>query len=85
MRAVVRSAWSRCVCNLHWLMQAAAIQGAVLQRLTVVTLRVSHCLTLERKGLLGFIRVRHPKVCREGWWAMQQKRFEYTDFQGPEL
>ena len=55
MRAVVRSAWSRCVCNLHLLMQAAAIQGAMLQRLTVVPLRLNHDLTLEREDLLGFL------------------------------
>ena len=42
---------SRCVCNLHLLMQAAAIQGAVLQRLTVAPWRVNRYLTLERKGL----------------------------------
>ena len=65
MRAVVRSAWSRCVCNLHLLMQAAAIQGAMLQRLTAIPLRVSHDLTLERKGLLVFLWYRHPKSCRE--------------------
>ena len=52
---------SRCVCNLHLLMQAAAIQGAMLQRLTVVPLRLNHDLTLERKDLLGFLGYRHPK------------------------
>ena len=55
MRAVVRSAWSRCVCNLHLLMQAAAIQGAMLQRLTVVPLRLNHDLALEIKDLLGIL------------------------------
>ena len=42
MRAVVKSAWSRCVCNLYWVMQASAIQGAMLQRWTVVSLRINH-------------------------------------------
>ena len=61
MRAVVRSAWSRCVCNLHLLMQAAATQGAMLQRLAVFPLRLNHDLNLERKDLLGFFsRVRPP-------------------------
>ena len=46
MRAVVRSAWSRFVCNLNWPMQAAAIQGAMLQRLAVVPLHVNLYLTL---------------------------------------
>ena len=52
---------SRCVCNLHLLMQAAVIQGAMLQRLTVVPLRYNHDLTLERRGPFGIFRVRHPK------------------------
>ena len=61
MRAFVRSAWSRCVCNLHLSMQAAAIQGAMLQRLTVVPLRLYHDLTLERR-LIGIFRLStHPK------------------------
>ena len=51
------------VCNLHLLMQAAAIQGEMLQRLTVVPLRLYHDLTLERKDLLGFLGYRHPKNC----------------------
>jgi hypothetical protein len=42
-------------------MQAAAIQGAMLQRLTVVPLCLNHDLTLERKDLLGFLGYRHPK------------------------
>ena len=62
MRGVVRSAWSRCVCNLHLLMQAAAIQGAMLQRLTVVPLRLNHDLTLERKDLLGFLGIATQKT-----------------------
>ena len=55
MRAVARSAWPGCVCNLHWLVLAVAIQGAVLRRLAVVPLRVNHYLTLGRKDLWGFL------------------------------
>ena len=77
MRAVVRSAWSRCVCNLHWLMQAAAIQGAVLQRLTVVSLRANRYLTLERKDLLGFLGYRHPKTfTAPEIWALPERGYQ---------
>ena len=50
--------------NLHLLMQAVAIQGEMLQRWTVAPWRVDYYLALERKGLLGFFRLRLPKECQ---------------------
>jgi hypothetical protein len=59
MRAVFRSAWSKCACNLHWLMQAAAIQGAV-------SLRVNQYLTLERKRTFKIFVLR-PAGTSDSW------------------